>query len=83
MGDADRSTVNDLKGAKNYTSIIKSIGKLDPEKQKVLTGALKKIAVSGKGAIFSKKDEKPEEKKLNWDGTWEASPLDYWGKKNK
>ena len=81
LGDADRSTVNDLKGAKNYTSIIKSIGKLDPEKQKVLTGALKKIAVSGKGAIFSKKDEKPEEKKLNWDGTWEASPLDDWGKK--
>ena len=60
---SDANSVNDLKGVKNYTAIVKSIGKLPPEKQKVLTGALKKIAKSGKGALFSKDGGKTDEKK--------------------
>ena len=71
--------VNELKGVKGYANIIKSISKLPHEKQGVLAGALKKIAVSGKGAIFSKESDKPQEKELNWDGTWENSPLGDWG----
>ena len=71
--------VNELKGVKGYANIIKSISKLPAEKQSVLAGALKKIAVSGKGAIFSKDSEQPQEKQLNWDGSWENSPLGDWG----
>ena len=71
--------VNELKGVKGYANIIKSISKLPAEKQSVLAGALKKIAVSGKGAIFSKDSEQPQEKQLNLDGSWENSPLGDWG----
>ena len=81
LDESDAASVNDLKGVKNYTAIIKAIGKLPPEKQKVLRGALKKIAISGKGALLSRDEEKTEEKKANFDGSWEAAPLADWGEK--
>ena len=54
---ADNNNISDLKGIKGYASILKSVRKLSPDQQGVLLDALKKIARSGKGAIFSDDDK--------------------------
>lgn len=51
------SNMSDLKGLKGYTSIFKTIRKLSPDQQGILLDAFKKIARSGKGAIFSDDDK--------------------------
>lgn len=53
----DSNNISALKGIKGYASVIKSIGKLRPDQQGILIDAIKKIARSGKGAIFSDDDK--------------------------
>ena len=55
---SDGYNMSELKGLKGYASIIKNVSKLKPEQQNILRDALKKIARSGKGAIFSDDDKK-------------------------
>ncbi|MBP7185309.1 MAG: DUF2974 domain-containing protein [Ruminococcus sp.] len=54
---SDHNNISDLKGIKGYAAILKSLRKLPSDQQAILFDALKKIARSGKGAIFSD-DEK-------------------------
>lgn len=54
---SDSNNISDLKGLKGYASIIRSVSKLRPDQQGILVDAIKKIARSGKGAIFSDDDK--------------------------